>query len=213
MYGMFYVRSARALAPTALGRALPVYADCVATTQRPHASRAVSLFPHRIPAPFDSAVRVSVQPAAQLRYVQGHDHAQHVLRARSARALAPKALSRAVPVHAACVAANQRPHASRAAPLPTSHARLSTRQIASVFNQPLSFDTSKVTEMGYMLAVREPEHPASPVVALPALHARLSTRQEAHLFNQPLSFDTSKVTNMEYMFKVHSARALAPSQP
>ena len=40
---MFYVRSARALALTALSRALPVHADCVAATQRPHASRAVPL--------------------------------------------------------------------------------------------------------------------------------------------------------------------------
>ena len=73
---------------------------------------------------------------------------------RSARALAPPALSRALPVHAACVAATQRPHASRAAPLPTSHACLSTRQGASAFNQALSFDTSKVTYMRYMFKVR-----------------------------------------------------------
>ena len=57
---------------------------------------------------------------------------------RSARALAPTALSRALPVRADCVAA-QRPPASRAAPLPASHARLSTRQRALAFNQPLSF--------------------------------------------------------------------------
>ena len=55
---------------------------------------------------------------------------------------------------AACVAATQRPHASRAAPLPTSHARLSARQGAYKFNQSLSFDTSKVTTMGYMFYVR-----------------------------------------------------------
>ena len=73
---------------------------------------------------------------------------------RSARALAPTALSRALPVHAACVAATQRPHASRAARLPTSHARLSTRQEASAFNQALSFDMSKVTNKLYMFYVR-----------------------------------------------------------
>ena len=70
---------------------------------------------------------------------------------RSARALAPTALSRALPVHAVCVAATQCPHTS---PLPASHARLSTRQKASAFNQPLSFDTSKVTDMGFMFDVR-----------------------------------------------------------
>ena len=43
MHGMFYVRSARALALPALRRALPVHADCVAAIQRPHTSRAVRL--------------------------------------------------------------------------------------------------------------------------------------------------------------------------
>ena len=73
---------------------------------------------------------------------------------RSARALAPAALCQALPVHAATVAATQRPRASRAAPLPASHARLSTRQETWAFNQPLSFDTSKVNDMGYMFKVR-----------------------------------------------------------
>ena len=73
---------------------------------------------------------------------------------RSARALPPPALSRALPVRAACDTATQRPHASRAAPLPASHALLSTRQSAKAFNQPLSFDTSKVTNMSFMFYVR-----------------------------------------------------------
>ena len=73
---------------------------------------------------------------------------------RSARALAPAALSRALRVHAVCVAVTQRPHASRAAPLSASHARLSPRQEASAFNQRLNFDTSKVTDMGQMFEVR-----------------------------------------------------------
>merc|ERR1712194_135661 len=47
---------------------------------------------------------------------------------------------------------------------------------ASAFNQPLSFDdTSKVTDM-YWMFIR------------------------ASAFNQPLSFDTSKVTDMDGMF-------------
>ena len=37
---------------------------------------------------------------------------------------------------------------------PTSHARLSTRQRASAFNQPLSLDTSKVKTMYGMFYVR-----------------------------------------------------------
>ena len=43
---------------------------------------------------------------------------------------------------------------SEAQCLPVSHARLSTRQGATVFNQPLSFDTSKVTNMHDMFSVR-----------------------------------------------------------
>ena len=60
------------------------------------------------------------------------------------------------------------------------------RQGANKFNQPLShFNTSKVTNMGQMLA--------------------------ASSFNQPLSsFDTSKVTSMGSMLAVRSARALTP---
>ena len=112
---------------------------------------------------------------------------------------------------------------------------LSTRQSASVFNQPLSFDTSKVTNMGNMFYVRSARalgpslesghpracrlrrrHPTPPgpyTVPLIASHARLSTLQKAYKFNQPLNFDTSKVTIMSFMFYVRSARALAPPQP
>ena len=40
-------------------------------------------------------------------------------------------------------------------PRPASHVPLpSTRQGATAFNQPLSFDTSKVTDMKYMFYVR-----------------------------------------------------------
>merc|ERR1712194_339662 len=53
---------------------------------------------------------------------------------------------------------------------------------ASAFNQPLSFDTSKVTDMGAMF-------------------------RYAYAFNQPLSFDTSKVTKMGSMF--YSANSLS----
>eukprot|EP00964_Phaeocystis_antarctica_P133609 scaffold97822_cov51-Phaeocystis_antarctica.AAC.1 len=46
------------------------------------------------------------------------------------------------------------PSAFRAAPRPASYALLSTRQEASAFNQPLSFDTSSLTTMSYMFYVR-----------------------------------------------------------
>ena len=60
-----------------------------------------------------------------------------------------------------------------------------SRQYASAFDQPLSFDTSKVTTMYQMFV-------------------------HASAFNQPLSFDTSSVTDMRYMFYVRSSRALLP---
>ena len=61
-----------------------------------------------------------------------------------------------------------------------------TRQYARAFNQPLGFDTSSVTNMGFMF-------------------------YGARAFNKSLSFDTSSVTNMSNMFQVRSARALAYS--
>merc|ERR1719424_1912846 len=51
-----------------------------------------------------------------------------------------------------------------------------SRQGMDNFNQPLSFDTSSVTDMFGMF-------------------------QYAYKFNQPLSFDTSSVTSMTEMFK------------
>jgi hypothetical protein len=55
-------------------------------------------------------------------------------------------------MHAACAAAAPRPPGAHLAP--ASHALLSTRQNANAFNQPLSFDTSKVTGMNQMFTVR-----------------------------------------------------------
>ena len=149
---MFTVRSARALPPPSLSRAIPVHAVCVAATPRRHASRAAPL-----PA---SHTRLSTrQEASAFNQPLNFDTAKltrmdNMFSVRSARALAATALSRALPVHAACVASTPRPHASWAAPLPASHARLSTRQEASAFNQPLNFDTSKVTTMHAMFRVR-----------------------------------------------------------
>ena len=159
---------------------------------------------------------------------------QHMFQVRSARALAPSLQLGPLPVHTACAAAVLRTPASRLAPLPASHARLSTRQSADAFNQPLSFDTSSVTNMIRMFNVRSaralwpPSLRSGPPRACrlrryrptpsrlpartsrPASHALLSTRQTADAFNQSLSFDTSSVTDMRQMFYVRSARALGP---
>ena len=133
----------------------------------------------------------------------------------------------------------RRPTPSRLQPTPrpASYTLLSTRQSdqsASKFNQPLSFDTSSVTDMYRMFFVRSAHALATPASTQPgplavhaacarccrptpsrprptprtASYALLSTRQQAAAFNQPLSFDTSSVTDMRYMFAVRSAHAL-----
>ena len=103
-----------------------------------------------------------------------------------------------------------------------------TPQGTSAFNQPLSFDTSSVTDMYGMFRVRLTCHapdisgfsfpaycPPSTCAAItprpPSVpFALVSTRQEASAFNQPLSLDTSSVTDMSYMFEVCSTRAMHP---
>ena len=100
-----------------------------------------------------SAERVRVQPAAELRHVQRHRHAEHVwgaLRAcpaLSLHSLRPPCCLRHRPPHPTLPPAF--PHVAPPPMLP-----LCTRQWASAFNQPLSFDTSNVTSMAGMFSVR-----------------------------------------------------------
>ena len=124
-------------------------------------------------------------------------------------------------------------------PRPASHAFLfDPLQSASAFNQPLSFDTSSVTDMKSMFScsfvrttrAQPPAHYLCPAIAshvllLPAARpsprfvALLSTRQcggfsfspPASSFNQPVNFDTSSVTNMYGMFYVRSPRVPCPN--
>jgi surface protein len=81
---------------------------------------------------------------------------RYMFAVRPARALAPHALSRAFPVHAACAAvAPHTPCCLRASPDRIVCPPLDSRQYARSFDQPLSnFDTSTVTDMGYMFNVR-----------------------------------------------------------
>ena len=68
-------------------------------------------------------------------------------------------------MHAACRAATHPqalpPPGLHLSP-PASHALPSTRQVASAFNQPLSFDTSSVTTMSNMFFVRSLRVPLAP---------------------------------------------------
>eukprot|EP00964_Phaeocystis_antarctica_P042958 scaffold24634_cov63-Phaeocystis_antarctica.AAC.1 len=76
MDNMFKVRSARALAPSL--QSGPPHA-CHLRRCRLTPSRLPRRPSPRIACPrFDSAVRVCVQPAAELRHVQRHGHARHV---------------------------------------------------------------------------------------------------------------------------------------
>ena len=54
---------------------------------------------------------------------------------------------------------------------PASHALLSTRQFAYAFNQPLSFDTSSVTNMNSMFAVRSAWTPPHTLLSPPLLQS------------------------------------------
>ena len=101
---------------------------------------------------FDSAGRlgwVGVQPAAEPRHLQRHNHERHVR-----RALLPAV--EPLPLHApSAVAAPMPSHlqAHTSPPHRTPSFGLGT-QGASVFNQSVGFDTSSVTDMNYMFRVR-----------------------------------------------------------
>eukprot|EP00964_Phaeocystis_antarctica_P032959 scaffold18676_cov52-Phaeocystis_antarctica.AAC.2 len=79
MHAMFFVRSSPCPAPN-LQSSPPLRPACTAVARRlppqgPH------LAPHRVPSVRLSAGRVGVQPAAELRHLQRHEHAPDVLRA------------------------------------------------------------------------------------------------------------------------------------
>ena len=80
---------------------------------------------------------------------------QRMFYVRSARAISPQPL--VGPSPRACRLRHRQPTrspASRPASRSASHALLSPRQYANAFNQPLSFETSKVTTMRWMFYVR-----------------------------------------------------------
>ena len=169
------------------------------------------------------------------------DHMFHVCLPRCP---APQSVQSRHPLHAARTAVARRlpPLASRPAARPAPCALLATPpQHAHSFNQPLSFDTTRLATMNCMFCVRASSSPScSPppksAVAPSVLHAACTAvarhlpppgqqfaprtvcpaydpRQSASAFNQPLSFDTSSVTNMRSMFEVRSAARALPPQP
>ena len=194
---MFYVRSARALGPQALSRAILVHASCRAATTHPRPSRlpARTSSPRIACPPFDSAARVGLQPAAELRHLQRHDHGLHVQRALRACPWPPSPEPGLFPVlHAACRAATTPqalPPPGSHLSFPASHALPSTRQYASAFNQPLSFDTSSVTNMWNMFWVRSaralgPQPFESRGPCMPTLPPRTLSPASRHAPRPPL---------------------------
>ena len=92
---MFIVRSSPCPAPN-LQSNPPLHAACTAVARRlpppsPH------VVPHRMPSFRLSAARVCVQPAAELRHLQRHEHGQHVLRALLLPVPCSRNCSRALP--------------------------------------------------------------------------------------------------------------------
>ena len=96
----------------------------------------------------------------------------------------------------------------------------------SAFNQPLNFDTSRVTNMDEMFEVHTAARALLCLRLQSSLRSRVTharpapsetfpsyppPRQAATAFNQPVNFDTSRVKIMGEMFRVHSARAPCPA--
>ena len=85
-------------------------------------------------------------------------------------------------------------------------------QEAKAFNQPLSLETSSVTDMNGMFKVRSthalprltPSFSAHMRPLFLMTFLRFDSAQEASAFNQLLSLDTSSVTDMSSMFSVRS---------
>ena len=76
-----------------------------------------------------------------------------------------------------------RPQPSPTSQLPAWYALFLTRQGASSFNQPLSFDTSKVTDMGDMFYVRFAR--ASPPISSQTLACTFLAPPPLHAFPPP----------------------------
>eukprot|EP00964_Phaeocystis_antarctica_P039806 scaffold22763_cov61-Phaeocystis_antarctica.AAC.2 len=77
---MFHVRSSPYPAPN-LQSSPPLHAACTAVARHLPPPGTLHFFPHRMPSVRLTAVRVGVQPAAELRHLQRHNHGLHVRRA------------------------------------------------------------------------------------------------------------------------------------
>eukprot|EP00964_Phaeocystis_antarctica_P101259 scaffold66749_cov51-Phaeocystis_antarctica.AAC.3 len=117
---MFNVRSSPCPAPNLQSRPA-LHAACIAVARSP--PDPPHLAPHRMPSFRLSAGRVGVQPPAELRHLQGHEHVPHVPRALLP---VPCPESAVEPSHARCLHRGRpSPPTTGAAPRPAPHALLS----------------------------------------------------------------------------------------
>ena len=223
---MFLVRSSPCLA---LQYAVePSPARCLRRRRLPPCGLPARTYSPRIVCrPFCSAVRVSVQSAADFRYVRRHKHARHVLGTLRACPVPSLQSSPLLHSHAACAAVAHR------LPSPGPHIapnRMPSFRISAGREgvQPAT-DSRHVQRQRHELDVIRALLPCCPhnyvVGSFPArscLHRRplvswpaprpapcalLSARQDAREFNQPLTFNTSSVTDMSWMFYVRPQHA------
>ena len=137
----------------------------------PYAAR-----PARTPCLRPSAESVRLQPAAQLGHLRRHRHEQHVSSALLTTSCPP--ICGPSPLHCTLLVHRDRspPPAPRSAarPAPFVPRFRPSWQGTRAFNQPLSWDTSGVTDMSNMFAVRCPRAlaPLSAVVTPPPLTMR-----------------------------------------
>jgi len=114
-HGLHVLRALRACpAPQPSVGAFPVHAPLAPPPL--HAASRPAASPRAAYPPFDSAARHGFQPAAELRHVQRHEHAQHV---QGALRACPAALGfgqTLVPLRAACAAPAPRPASRSPAP-------------------------------------------------------------------------------------------------
>ena len=132
--------------------------------------------PHRVPCLRPSAASVRLQPASELGHLPRHGHDRHVSGALlPAHRLRPDPQMQIYsctrsPRHAACAQSDRSPPpASRLTPPHTVCPAYDPRQEAKAFNQPLSWDTSRVTDMKRMFYVRCCPRPARQSLVTPTL--------------------------------------------
>ena len=143
----------------------------------PPASRPAARPAPRVLCLRPSAARVRLQPAPELGHLERHVHAQYVLRALPPHAPCPPNLQSHLSL---CTLHAHRARSPPPAPRPAHSPHRTVcpacdpRQEARAFNQPLSWDTSGVTDMRGMFDVRcsprpipAPQPPKEPAVSRP----------------------------------------------